>query len=55
MNYEFIDCNSVNHIVLNIDYIREAAKKVLFLAARPRWPLAPPPFGLVAFGTFSLH
>ena len=33
--------------------LREAAKKVLFLVARPLRPLAPPP-GLVAIGTFFL-
>ena len=34
--------------------IREAAKKVLFLVARPLRLLAPPPLGLVALGTFFL-
>ena len=33
---------------------REAAKKVFFLVARPLRPLAPPPLGLVAIGTFLI-
>ena len=35
-------------------YLREAAKKILFLVARPLRSLAPPPFGLVAIGTFLM-
>ena len=38
--------------VENLTKLREAAKKVLFLVARPLWPLAPSPLGLVAIGTF---
>ena len=35
--------------------LREAAKKVLFLVARSLKAFSPPPLGLVAVGTFSLH
>ena len=38
-----------------ITLLRKPQKKVLFLVARPLRPLAPPPLGLVAIGTFSLH
>ena len=34
------------------NHVREAAKKVFFLVARLLRPLAPPPLGLVAIGTF---
>ena len=40
-----------NYITV-LESIREAAKKNLFLVARPLRPLAPPPLGLVAIGTF---